>query len=111
VAFALSVDGAEVAQCRLSAGSPWVVVIGRGSHVGLRCPSALAEVSREHAELTVADGGVWVEDKHSANGTWIRLPDGTTQRLVPGELCPLGPEDAIVLDEARRATVTQLRAQ
>jgi hypothetical protein len=110
VGFALAVDGAEVAQCRLSAGSPGVVVIGRGSHVGLRCPSMLAEVSREHAELTFADGRVWVEDKHSANGTWRRLPDGTAQRLVPGELCPLEPDDAIWLDEARRATVTQLHA-
>lgn len=109
VGFALTVDGAEVAQCRLSAGSPVVVVIGRGSHVGLRCPSALAEVSREHAELTFADGRVWVEDKHSANGTWLRRPDGSAQRLVPGELCPLEADEAIWLDEARRALVTQLR--
>jgi hypothetical protein len=107
VAFALSVDGTEVAQCRLSAGSPGVVVIGRGSHVGLRCPKMLAEVSREHAELTVADGRVWVEDKHSANGTWRRLADGSAQRLVPGERCPLEPGEAIWLDEARRATVTR----
>jgi hypothetical protein len=108
VGFALSVDGAEVAQCRLSAGSPGVVVIGRGSHVGLRCPSMLPEVSREHAELTFADGRVWVEDKHSANGTWLRKPDGEARRLVPGELRPLEADDAIWLDEARRATVTQL---
>ncbi|HTK63465.1 MAG TPA: FHA domain-containing protein [Pseudonocardia sp.] len=110
VAFALSIDGAEVAQCRLSAGSPGVVVIGRGSHVGLRCPAALAEVSREHAELTFADGRVWVEDKHSANGTWLRKADGSAQRLVPGELSPLEADEAIWLDEARRAMVTQLRA-
>lgn len=109
VGFALSIDGTEVAQCRLSAGSPGIVVIGRGSHVGLRCPSALAEVSREHAELTFADGRVWVEDKHSANGTWLRKADGSAQRLVPGELTPLEADDAIWLDEARRATVTQLR--
>lgn len=108
VGFALTVDGAEVAQCRLSAGSPGVVVVGRGSHVGLRCPSALAEVSREHAELTFADGRVWVEDKHSANGTWLRLADGSAQRLVPGELTPLEADDAIWLDEARRALITQL---
>ncbi len=110
VAFALSIDGVAVAQCRLSAGSSGVVVIGRGSHVGLRCPSALAEVSREHAELTFAEGRVWVEDKHSANGTWLRGPDGSAQRLVPGELRPLAPDDVIWLDEARRATVTQLHA-
>lgn len=109
VGFALSIDGTEVAQCRLSAGSPGVVVIGRGSHVGLRCPAALAEVSREHAELTFADGRVWVEDKHSANGTWLRRADGSAQRLVPGELCPLEADEAIWLDEARRAMVTRLR--
>jgi hypothetical protein len=111
VGFSLSIDGVAVTRCRLDPDSSGVVVIGRAPGTDLRCPSTLREVSREHAELTCADGRVWVEDKHSANGTWLQKPDGAPRRLPPGELTEVEADDTVWLDEDHRATVTRLPHQ
>ncbi len=45
-------------------------LIGRGKHCQLVIDSA--KVSREHAAITIEDGGGWVlEDLGSSNGTFI----------------------------------------
>jgi hypothetical protein len=108
VGFALSIDGVAVTRCRLDLDSSGVVVIGRAPGTDLRCPSTLREVSREHAELTCTDGRVWVEDKHSANGTWLQKLDGAPRKLAPGEPAEVEADDTIWLDEDHRATVTRL---
>src|SRR4029079_13004571 len=43
--------------------------IGRGVDCALRIESQ--EVSRTHAELYVRDGGWWIRDLKSTNGTWL----------------------------------------
>jgi hypothetical protein len=49
---------------------------------------------------------VWIEDKHSANGTWLQRCDGGAEQLSPGQLCPVKWDDTIWLDSDRRASVT-----
>jgi two-component system response regulator GlrR len=46
------------------------MVLGTADGVPLRI--ADARVSRLHAELTLDDGGVWVRDLGSTNGTWVK---------------------------------------
>lgn len=46
------------------------MVLGTAEGVPLRI--ADARVSRLHAELTLDDGGVWVRDLGSTNGTWVK---------------------------------------
>lgn len=45
------------------------MVLGTADGVGVRVVDA--RVSRLHAELTLDDGGVWVRDLGSTNGTWV----------------------------------------
>lgn len=108
IEFVLSVDGSAVAHCRLGDGRSGVVVIGRGANADLRCPNSVHEVSRQHAELTYVEGRVWIEDKHSANGTWLQRHDGATERLSPGQLCPVEWDDTIWLDSDHRTTVVAI---
>jgi pSer/pThr/pTyr-binding forkhead associated (FHA) protein len=47
-------------------------------------------VSKSHLAIGVTDGVVWVEDRHSTNGTAVRTPGATTLTpLAPGVRVPL----------------------
>jgi FHA domain len=107
VAIELGVDGIAHAQRHLG-GRTSVLTVGRGNGSDLRCPDALTEVSRNHAELTLAQGKVYVEDKHSANGTWLQRGDRAPERLAPGELVVVDRGDTLWLDEGGRAKVVHL---
>jgi hypothetical protein len=41
-------------------------------------------VSKTHLALGVDGGGLWVEDRHSVNGTTIDAPDGSAVSVEPG---------------------------
>ncbi|KQQ80315.1 FtsK/SpoIIIE domain-containing protein [Arthrobacter sp. Leaf137] len=56
-------------------GAGAVVALVRGTYTvgrsGARISIADAEMSREHAKLTVTDTGIFIEDLDSSNGTWV----------------------------------------
>lgn len=41
-------------------------------------------VSKTHLSLTLAEGGLWVTDRHSTNGSAITGVDGGYRQLQPG---------------------------
>ena len=82
-----------------------VVVIGRNpvGSAGDPAESTLlavadASVSKTHAAVGVDDGGVWVVDRYSTNGTTI-VDVGGTRRLVPGEPTRVVPGTVVHLGE------------
>lgn len=62
-------------------------------------------ISKVHAEFGAADGGFWIADRGSTNGTEVRLPDGRVVDLVPGVRTPLAP-GAVVVVGGRSFTIT-----
>ena len=80
----LVLDGREF-ELRLGANS-----LGRvGADVLLPDPT----VSRHHATLTIDEGGAWLEDVGSTNGTSVNgspLPAGTRSRVTDGDTLKLG---------------------
>jgi hypothetical protein len=58
-------------------------VVGRGGHCDLVIDSA--KISREHAAFTRAEGGWWIEDLGSSNGTWFRGERVTRRRVEHGD--------------------------
>ncbi|MBI5535229.1 MAG: sigma-54-dependent Fis family transcriptional regulator [Deltaproteobacteria bacterium] len=75
-------EGASTApSCMRAIRSP--CRLGRDEYVALRLDDGQA--SREHAEVAPADGGLWVTDLGSRNGTFI---DG--QKLTARVLAPIG---------------------
>jgi hypothetical protein len=58
-------------------------VIGRGGHCDLVIDSA--KISREHAAFSRAEGGWWIEDLGSSNGTWLRGERVSRRRVEHGD--------------------------
>jgi hypothetical protein len=58
-------------------------VVGRGAHCDLVIDSA--KISREHASFFRQDGGWWIEDLGSSNGTWLRGERVTRRRVEHGD--------------------------
>lgn len=72
-----------------------VVSVGRdpGNDLVIDAPS----ISRQHAILRVDIGGVWIEDRHSSNGTFIggqRLNPEAPMRIPPGKEIRFGTVEA-----------------
>lgn len=62
-------------------------------------------ISKVHAEFGVADGGFWIADRGSTNGTELGLPDGRVVDLVPGVRTPLVPGTLVIVG-GRSFTIT-----
>jgi pSer/pThr/pTyr-binding forkhead associated (FHA) protein len=58
-------------------------VIGRGRHCDLVIDSG--KVSREHAVLTRENGGWFIEDLGSSNGTWFQRERIDRRRIEDGD--------------------------
>lgn len=72
------------------------LAIGRGAGNEIRL--AAKSVSREHALLLFADGRWWIEDRGSANGTWVnesRVPFATPHPLRHADRIRLGDEELV----------------
>lgn len=97
------------------------VVIGRSGDCGLCILEN--EVSRDHARVVLEDGGVWLEDLSSLNGTFLngerteraRLEDGDTIQVGSATLLKvrlqssgIDPVQRALLDAARRDPSTGL---
>ncbi len=64
--------------------------VGRGPGSALRLDDD-EYVSSRHAQITPADGGAWVEDLGSTNGTFVNGAPVTSARLAgPGDLIRIG---------------------
>lgn len=62
-------------------------------------------ISKTHASYGVDDGGFWVLDRSSKNGTFVEPPGGTATRLAPGVRTSV-PAGARVALGGRSFTVT-----
>jgi uncharacterized RDD family membrane protein YckC len=61
----------------------------------IRMPGDTLSVSKTHLEFGLHDGGVWVSDRGSTNGSAITRTDGTTQPLTPGARTIVTPGDRV----------------
>jgi two-component system response regulator AtoC len=80
------------------------VTIGRASDAHIRLDDRMA--SRKHAVLAVAEGGFFVEDNGSANGTRVRdepLAPGSRVRIDAGEAVVIGA--TVLMVQPNRASV------
>ena len=69
--------------------------------VALRIVDGGRTVSRAHAVVLLVDWGVFVEDRSSANGTFVRgAAHQPWRRLAAGERVALAPGSAIRLGRA-----------
>ena len=72
------------------------ITIGRGPENAVRLASSA--VSRRHAVLAYADGRWWIEDRGSANGTFVngeRVPFAAPHPLRHGDRITLGDEELV----------------
>ncbi len=63
-------------------------VLGRGADADVRLPDT--GVSRRHAQVQVQDGGVWVSDLGSTNGTLVNGRRVDSARLRDGDALEIG---------------------
>jgi len=77
------------------------VTLGRGDTANIKIPSNA--VSRVHAKFFLKDGGVWVMDMKSLNGTSLNdAPVDEPRRMQPGDTALLGEIPVQWLAEADR---------
>lgn len=82
-----------------------VLVLGRAptssdpSHRLVTITDPTRSLSRTHLRLGPTGQGVWAEDMFSANGTLLRLADGSTHSLPRGERVELDVGSALVIGE------------
>ncbi len=60
-----------------------------------------AQISKTHLAFGIDEGGVWVADQHSTNGSAILRPDGAVHRCPAGERVHLAPGDVVALGPYR----------
>lgn len=70
------------------------IIIGRSASADVSIPSA--QVSRAHAEISLADGVVMVADQGSANGTYINGEQIENAFLKDGDILRLGNIEMVV---------------
>lgn len=81
-------EGYEAAVGRADLASEWKPLVDLTPHGGER-----GGVSRRHAVLAVQDGGVWLKDSGSSNGTRVngrRLAPQKAERLKAGDEIEFG---------------------
>ncbi|MEL6329321.1 MAG: FHA domain-containing protein [Planctomycetota bacterium] len=64
-------------------------VIGRQTDCEIRVP--VGEVSRQHCEIVIEDGGVRISDLGSSNGTEVNGRQIRSHELSPGDVIAVGP--------------------
>lgn len=52
-------------------------------------------ISKTHLHLRFADGGAWVTDRNSTNGSAVTTPDGVQTRLLPGQAVFVRPGSTV----------------
>jgi len=80
-------DGSDVGQVTTLSGSR--INIGRLARSELHLP--FEGVSRQHARILWKDGGYWLEDLGSANGTFVQGNRIQRHLLADGDVLQLGP--------------------
>jgi len=66
------------------------VVVGRAPDSGLQLDDD-EFASSQHARISPADNGPWIEDLGSTNGTFVNgAPVTTSRQLLPGDLVKVG---------------------
>ena len=90
-----------------------ITVIGRGQDCQIRIP--LAEISRQHASVTVIDAKIYAKDMGSANGTYVNNNRLAEMELSPGDHLIIGPVVFTVQVDGKpseiRPVKTKLRKQ
>jgi diguanylate cyclase (GGDEF)-like protein len=80
-------DGSDVGQVTTLAGQS--LDVGRVARSAVHLP--FEGVSRQHARLLWKEGGYWVEDLESANGTFVQGTRVTRHKLSDGDVVQFGP--------------------
>ncbi len=65
------------------------LLIGRREGCDIRIP--IASISREHCELRVEEGRLFIKDLGSSNGTYVNRQRIQEVQLSPGDLIAVGP--------------------
>ena len=86
------------------------VTIGRARENDLFLPDRW--LSRHHAEIRLADGGYYVYDLGSKNGTLVnRIPVRESQRLHPGDIITLGEHSITFSDGESSAKMSSISSR
>jgi diguanylate cyclase (GGDEF)-like protein len=80
-------DGSDVGQVTVLTGNK--IQIGRLARNQLHLP--YEGVSRQHGNIIWTDGGYWIEDLASANGTFVQGTRITKHKLSDGDVVQFGP--------------------
>ena len=75
-----------------------MVTIGRAPDNDLVLPGLT--VSRQHARVETKDGGAWLTDAESANGTYVNGIATHAAPLTPGDIFRIGPYKLVYRDGA-----------
>jgi pSer/pThr/pTyr-binding forkhead associated (FHA) protein len=98
-------------------GDPAAVTFGRLATCGVSLPDD-PDASRQHARLSWRDGGWWIEDAGSSNGTFLGEFAGASRvtaptRLSAGDIFRVGRTRFRLetLEQAQAARSASIRAQ
>lgn len=78
-------------------------VIGRHTDCKIRIPDS--SVSRQHCELTIADGKIHLRDLGSSNGTFVNRRRISQTELSPGDVISVGKFHFVVRLDGRPAEI------
>jgi pSer/pThr/pTyr-binding forkhead associated (FHA) protein len=83
-------------------------LIGRREGCDVRI--AVASISREHCELRVEDGRLFIKDLGSSNGTYVNRQRIQEVQLSPGDLIAVGPAVFVTRIEGEPADIDPIKS-
>jgi predicted component of type VI protein secretion system len=83
-----------------------IMIVGRKHSCDLRIP--ISSVSREHCQVEIKDGGLFIRDLGSSNGTYKNEERVQESRLAPGDRITVGPVHFTVVIDGVPANIEKI---